>query len=62
MSKQTWLIRYGWRSLGLLTALLSAASITFAQENWPQFRGAEARGVGASDRLPLVWGLGTNIA
>ena len=33
MSNQTRLIRHRWRSLGLLTALLSAASITFAQEN-----------------------------
>ncbi|MEN9547043.1 MAG: hypothetical protein RLZZ356_1775, partial [Verrucomicrobiota bacterium] len=33
-----------------------------AQANWPQFRGAESRGIGTSDRLPLVWGTETNVA
>ena len=33
-----------------------------AQTNWPQFRGADSRGLGTSDRLPLVWGAGTNVA
>ncbi|MBM3851510.1 MAG: serine/threonine protein kinase, partial [Verrucomicrobia bacterium] len=33
-----------------------------AQSNWPQFRGAESRGIGSSERLPLVWGPETNVA
>jgi len=33
-----------------------------AQDAWPQFRGADSRGIGTSDRLPIVWGPGTNIA
>jgi outer membrane protein assembly factor BamB len=46
----------------MLAGLIWAASAAFAQENWPQFRGAESRGIGSSDRLPLVWGADTNIA
>ena len=38
-------------------AALNAA----AQENWPQFRGPGARGVGDSAKLPLIWGTGTNV-
>lgn len=45
-----------------MSALLFTASMAVAQVNWPQFRGAESRGIGASDHLPLVWGPGTNIA
>ncbi len=33
-----------------------------SQTHWPQFRGADARGIGESDRLPIVWGPGTNIS
>ena len=47
-----------WLSAIAAHALLPMA----AQENWPQFRGPGARGVGDSDKLPLVWGSGTNIA
>lgn len=50
--------------LGML-ALCWALCGTFdavAQANWPQFRGAESRGIGTSDRLPLVWGTDTNVA
>ena len=45
----------------LAVAALLLPSI-FAQENWPQFRGADSRGIGKSERLPIVWGAGTNIA
>ena len=38
-------------------AILNAA----AQENWPQFRGPGARGVGDSATLPLQWAPGTNV-
>jgi outer membrane protein assembly factor BamB len=42
--------------------VLSALAVSLAaQENWPQFRGADSRGVGKSDHLPLVWGPGTNV-
>jgi outer membrane protein assembly factor BamB len=33
-----------------------------AQENWPQFRGEGARGVGRSPALPLTWDRETNVA
>ncbi|HAM74017.1 MAG TPA: serine/threonine protein kinase [Verrucomicrobiales bacterium] len=45
---------------GLLLSFLALTAA--AQENWPQFRGADARGIGTSDRLPLAWGPGTNVA
>ena len=46
-----------------LSALaLSTIVPILGQENWPQFRGPGARGVGDSPKLPLVWGSGTNIA
>lgn len=41
--------------LGMLTAAGSA------QENWPQFRGPGARGVGVSERLPLAWSRESNV-
>ncbi len=44
--------------LGLLIVGVTA----LAQDNWPQFRGAASRGIGESERLPIVWGPGTNIA
>lgn len=52
------------RSLrAVLTLLLGAAAVAVhGQSHWPQFRGPGARGIGESDRLPLVWGPGTNIA
>jgi outer membrane protein assembly factor BamB len=34
----------------------------FSQNEWPQFRGPGSRGVGNSERLPLVWSQTTNIA
>jgi hypothetical protein len=50
------------RSSRILCALVCAVSAAHAQDHWPQFRGADARGIGVSDRLPLVWGPGTNIS
>lgn len=44
-------------SLGVLTCLTS-----LAQETWPQFRGADSRGIGRSKHLPVVWGPDTNIS
>ena len=46
---------------GLLLAVTSAPTAG-AQTHWPQFRGADSRGIGTSDRLPLVWGTDTNVA
>ena len=53
------------RLASTLTGLLVAVAFSpaaNAQTNWPQFRGADSRGVGKSDRLPLVWGTDTNVA
>lgn len=50
------------RGFGLALAVNLAALAAQAQENWPQFRGPGARGVGESARLPVVWGAGTNVA
>ena len=33
-----------------------------AQDNWPQFRGADSRGIGTSDKLPLEWSREKNVA
>jgi outer membrane protein assembly factor BamB len=47
-----------------LACLLLAISIRtgFSQNEWPQFRGPGSRGLGNSERLPLVWSQTTNIA
>ena len=60
-----WGMRLGqrWLAAGVALALtVTLAQNAAAQANWPQFRGAESRGVGTSDRLPLVWGPETNVA
>ena len=41
------------------TVLLSGTS--FAAENWPQFRGADARGVSANANLPDKWSVTENV-
>ncbi len=46
----------------LLGGGLLATRLVLAQETWPQFRGPESRGIGTSDKLPLVWNTETNIA
>ncbi len=46
----------------LVLCLGLAATGLEGQTNWSQFRGPGSRGVGTSDRLPLVWGTDTNVA
>lgn len=45
----------------LLLILLSASTSTFAGENWPAFRGEDARGIGEGDRLPIEWTTEKNV-
>ena len=45
----------------LALALLTLTS-GFAQENWPQFRGAQSLGVAANTNLPTVWSTNQNVA
>ena len=62
--------RYGFRVASFIlrvfnpvaVCLVFSSTLVLAQDNWPQFRGAESRGIGTSDRLPLVWGAETNVA
>jgi outer membrane protein assembly factor BamB len=51
-----------FRSVVFAFGLASVISSYPEQVNWPQFRGANSRGVGESERLPIAWGQGTNIA
>ena len=46
-----------------LVTILTIGGTTagLAEENWPQFRGPDARGTSDSPRLPLVWGPEKNI-
>lgn len=46
----------------VLLSILCPMFVPAAQENWPQFRGADARGVGTSDRLPIEWSREKNVA
>lgn len=55
-------VRVGWLAVWGLVCGIGAGMGVAAQENWPGFRGAGARGVGESERLPLEWGPGTNVA
>ncbi len=48
-------------SSSTILVLVSAIGVT-AQENWPQFRGADSRGIGVSDQLPLEWDRTNNVA
>lgn len=48
-------------TISILLVLLARVP-GLAQENWPRFRGAGARGVGDSPTLPLVWDRETNVA
>ena len=41
---------------------LYPALVAPAQDNWPQFRGADSRGIGTSDKLPIEWSREKNIA
>lgn len=40
----------------------AASALLVAQENWPQFRGSESRGVGTGKNLPTVWSETKNVA
>lgn len=53
-----------YSSISLLAWFLlgSCASLVHAQTNWPQFRGADARGVAKNDRLPDRWSATENVA
>jgi outer membrane protein assembly factor BamB len=46
------------------TLVFTLAGITsaFAQENWPQFRGAQSLGVSTNQHLPTVWSTNQNVA
>ena len=45
-----------------VAALCAAAGHAFAQENWPQFRGAQSRGVSEDASLPTHWSASENVA
>jgi outer membrane protein assembly factor BamB len=54
--------RTAWTSLTLFaTMALAVASSVHANANWPQFRGAEARGVAEGDALPVEWSATKNV-
>lgn len=47
---------------GLLIVTLSAGAFNAdAQENWPQFRGAQALGVATNKNLPIAWSATQNV-
>jgi len=47
---------FGW------AALFATSSFLSAQESWPAFRGADARGVSQDQSLPLRWSASENVA
>jgi outer membrane protein assembly factor BamB len=50
-----------WRRAVVLAGVL-AASETFAQVNWPQFRGVDSAGVATNNKLPTAWSTNQNVA
>jgi outer membrane protein assembly factor BamB len=42
--------------------LLASCTTAIAQENWPQFRGADSRGVGSGEKHPDRWSATDNVA
>ena len=54
------------RTVGLLFALVAfwcvTPSISLAQQNWPQFRGADSMGVSNGGNLPDHWSATENVA
>jgi len=46
----------------LVISLSQSVSITFAQENWPQFRGADSMGISTNSDLPDHWSTTENVA
>ncbi len=50
-------------AISVVTLLISACcSISKAQDNWPQFRGADSRGVASGSNLPDHWSTTENVA
>ena len=50
-------------AISVVTLLFSACcSIANAQDNWPQFRGADSRGVAGGSNLPDHWSATENVA
>ncbi len=47
---------------GLIIGALSITAAEPENTNWPQFRGADSRGLGASDRPPIEWSTEKNVA
>ncbi len=54
------MVRY--LALGVVVVLLVAAAPVRAEENWPQFRGADSRGIATSSNLPDHWSADENVA
>ena len=51
-----------WLTTGLVAAVMIISDASFAQENWPRFRGPAADGVAADDpRLPETWSQSDNV-
>ena len=52
------------RRIAIFVALVSlvAAGTVHAQDNWPQFRGAESLGISSASNLPDHWSTTENIA
>src|SRR6185369_16947140 len=46
----------------LISGVLVCCAPAVAQENWPQFRGADALGVSANSNLPEHWSATENVA
>lgn len=51
-----------FRCASVAVVLLAFLASLGAQENWPQFRGAESRGIGSGGNLPTVWSETKNVA
>jgi outer membrane protein assembly factor BamB len=45
-----------------LVVLALLASRASADDNWPQFRGADSRGISSNDKLPSTWSTTENVA
>ena len=46
----------------VVLAVVADCSMARAQENWPQFRGADSTGVATSGNLPDAWSATENVA
>ena len=45
-----------------LALMLLTLTVTFGQENWPQFRGEHSLGVANNPNLPIAWSTNQNVA